>query len=89
MSEKIDQFFAASGRLLSIPARHAKRVAVLKRIAEGLDPETRYSEKQLNEYLTAFHPDTAAIRRYMIELQILQRDITSTYWRTETVNGNL
>ena len=89
MTEKIEQFFAADGRLLSVPARHSKRIAVLKRIAEGLDPAMKYPEKQLNEYIATFHPDTAAIRRYMIELQILQRDTTSTYWRTESVNGNL
>ena len=81
MTERIEQFFDADGRLISIPARHGKRVAVLQRIASGLQAGTRYPEKALNDHIAQFHADTAAIRRYMIEQGILERDnATSSYW---------
>ena len=38
------------------------------------------SENQINEITLNFHEDTAAIRRYMIEYGILDRDNKSNYW---------
>ena len=80
MHEKIDQFFRPDGTLITIPVKTAKRIAVLKLIAGQLSPETKYPEKELNAIIANFHSDTAAIRRYMIEYQILERDKASVYW---------
>jgi hypothetical protein len=41
---------------------------------------TKYPEKELNAIIANFHDDTAAIRRYMIEYGILERDRGSVYW---------
>ena len=80
MSEQIDQFFAPDGTLITIPVRSAKKIAVLKEIAKKLSPDTKYPEKELNAVIATYHPDTAAIRRYMIEYGILERDGGSVYW---------
>ena len=80
MTEQIDQFFNPDGTLISIPTKSAKRIAVLHRIAQELSPTTRYPEKDLNAIIAKFHDDTAAIRRYMIEYGILERDGESVYW---------
>ena len=80
MTEQIDQFFNPDGTLISIPAKSAKRIAVLHRIAQELSPTTRYPEKDLNAIIARFHDDTAAIRRHMIEYGILERDGESVYW---------
>ena len=80
MSEQIDQFFAPDGRLISIPVKAAKKIAVLKEIAKKLSPDTKYPEKELNAVIATYHPDTAAIRRHMIEYGILERDGGSVYW---------
>jgi hypothetical protein len=45
-----------------------------------LSPDTKYPEKQLNEIIAKFHPETAAIPRHMIEYGILERDGKSVYW---------
>jgi hypothetical protein len=79
MSEQIDQFFRPDGSLISIPVKLHKKLAVLRHIASGLSPATKYPEKQLNEIIAKYHPDTAALRRYMIEYGILQRDGESVY----------
>ena len=80
MSEQIDQFFRPDGSLITIPVKATKKIAVLHRIAQRLSPDVRYPEKALNEIIATFHPDTAAIRRHMIEYGILERDNGSVYW---------
>ena len=80
MTEQIDQFFRPDGSLISIPAKSVKRIAVLQHIASDLSPETKYPEKELNLIIAKYHDDTAAIRRYMIEYGILERDSESVYW---------
>ena len=80
MPEQIDQFFAPDGTLISIPVKSAKKIAVLKEIAKKLSPDTKYPEKELNAVIATYHPDTAAIRRHMIEYGILERDGGSVYW---------
>ena len=83
MNEKIEQFFREDGTLISIPAKSSKRLAVLNRIASEFAAGTKYSEKELNEIVARFHEDTAAIRRYMIENRIMERDRDSVYWLAE------
>jgi hypothetical protein len=80
MSEQVDQFFNPDGTLINIPVKSAKKIAVLNKIAGSLSPDTKYTEKELNAEIAKFHADTAAIRRYMIEYGILERDRDSVYW---------
>jgi hypothetical protein len=83
MTNQIDQFFNPDGTLMSIPVKSAKKIAVLLHIARDLSPTIKYPEKQLNEIIAKFHPDTAALRRHMIEYGILERDGDSVYWVTD------
>jgi len=85
MSQQIDQFFRPDGSLITIPVKATKKIAVLHRIAERLSPDVRYPEKALNEIIASFYPDTAAIRRHMIEYGILERDGGSVYWVSKSV----
>lgn len=77
---QIEQFFRADGSLIAIPVKSSKKIAVLNRIAEELSPSVRYPERELNAIIAKYHPDTAAIRRHMIEYGILERDAGSVYW---------
>jgi len=83
MTEQIDQFFRPDGTLISIPVKPAKKIAVLQHIVSELSPDTKYPEKELNLIIAKYHADTAALRRYMIEYGILERDGESVYWVTE------
>jgi len=80
VTEQIDQFFRPDGTLISIPAKSVKRIAVLHHIARDLSPGIKYPEKDLNLIIAKYHDDTAAIRRYMIEYGILDRNSESVYW---------
>ena len=65
---KVDQFFRADGSLISIPARQSKKIAVLSRIATSFVYQQKYTEKEVNEILGRYNEDTAALRRYLIDL---------------------
>ena len=40
-----------------------------------------YSEQEVNETLQRFHPDYAALRRYLVDDEVLTRD-GGYYWRS-------
>jgi hypothetical protein len=73
--------FLPRGRLDQIPAARAKRLVVLDHIARVFEPGVRYVEKDVNALLEAFHPDYAALRRYLVDEGFLARDAGS-YWRS-------
>lgn len=73
--------FVRDGRLTSIPTQHAKRLVVLDHLAQGFEPGRRYSEQMVNLMLGKWHPDTAALRRYMVDEGFLDRD-AGQYWRS-------
>ena len=83
---QVDQFFDEFGALISIPAKQNKKLAVLRVIADALDANRKYSERELNEILLRFNDDTAAIRRHMIEFGIMERNKESFYWLKEISN---
>jgi hypothetical protein len=74
-------FFDDEGRLTSIPAKHAKRLVVLDRLAQLFEPGERYPETEVNRRLRAAHDDVAALRRYLVDEGFLSRD-GGIYWRT-------
>ena len=80
-------FLDEHGRLRRVPRRHAKRLVVLDHIARAFEVGVRYPERDVNVILRAFHPDHAALRRYLVEDGFLDRD-GGEYWRSGgTVDG--
>ncbi|MDQ1710211.1 MAG: hypothetical protein QOG49_1596, partial [Frankiaceae bacterium] len=69
------------GRLTSIPVAHSKRLVVLDHIVRVFEPGVKYSENDVNVVLRAFHEDTAALRRYLVDEGLLSREAGS-YWRS-------
>jgi hypothetical protein len=68
--------------LVEIPAAEAKRRAVLRVLLDEFEPGRYYSESDVRRILRKFHPDDAALRRYMVEEGMLVRENrTRTYWR--------
>ena len=74
------QYFRA-GRLTEIPVRRSKRLVILERLALEFDVGERYPERQVNRILEQFHPDVAALRRYLVDEGFLSRE-RGEYWRT-------
>jgi hypothetical protein len=78
----LDDFLLPDGRLISIPAQRKKLEVVLNHIALELEPDVRYSEKQLNTILSRFHEDTATLRRELVGYRLLAR-AGGEYWKIE------
>ncbi len=75
------RFLAADGSLTSIPSKRMKRLVVLDHLAQCFDLGVVYPEVEVNERLRAFHPDVAALRRYLVDEQFLTRR-EGFYWRS-------
>jgi hypothetical protein len=74
-------FVRSDGSLSSIPAKRAKRLVVLDRISQVFDVGRQYPEREVNALLRAFHPDVAALRRYLVDEGFMTRS-DSVYWRS-------
>jgi len=79
-ADKILKAFVRNGKLTSIPVVHSKRLVVLDYLARLFEPGRPYPEKAVNERLAAFHPDFAALRRYLVDDEFLERR-DGFYWR--------
>jgi hypothetical protein len=73
--------FLRDGRLATIPATRSKRLVVLDHIAKVFDIGVRYSEREVDALLHVFHPDHAAMRRYLVDEGFLSRE-AGVYWRS-------
>jgi len=54
---------------------------VLDHIVRVFEPGRRYPEREVDTLLRAFHPDYAALRRYLIDEDFMARE-AGVYWRT-------
>jgi hypothetical protein len=72
--------FVPDGRLVSIPAAQGKRRVVLEHISAAFEPGVKYPERQVDAILRSWHPDHAALRRYLVDEGLLARD-AGFYWR--------
>ncbi len=80
--EKVIRAFLRDGRLVSIPARPAKRDLLLPVILDRCFPDDRdYEEKEVNMRLALLHPDVAALRRYLVDGRLMTRS-AGIYRRT-------
>jgi hypothetical protein len=74
-------FLTPEGTLTSIPTKIRKRLVVLDLLSQEFEPGEKYDESQVNNRLRAFHPDVAALRRYLVEEGFLDR-ADGFYWRS-------
>jgi hypothetical protein len=66
--------FIRGNRLTSIPVPRAKRLVILDHLAGLFEPGRRYTEAEVNQALGAWHPDYAALRRYLVDEGFLRRE---------------
>ncbi|MGW5239143.1 DUF2087 domain-containing protein [Monashia sp. NPDC004114] len=74
-------FVAQDGSLKSIPTKIRKRLVILDHVAQEFEPGERYDETSVNNLLRPYHPDVAALRRYLVEEGFLDR-ADGVYWRS-------
>jgi hypothetical protein len=78
----LNDYLLPDGSLKKLPAQQKKLLAVLRHMLKEFEPGATYPEKQVNAILGRFHPDTASLRRAMIEYKFMKRE-KGKYWRQE------
>jgi len=68
------------GRLEQIPRQRKKRLLLLDLLAQQFEPGVHYAEREVNDVLRRFNPDTAALRRYLVDEEFMERE-AGEYWR--------
>ena len=59
-------------------------MVVLRWLVEDFQPGRRYTEAEVNRIITRRHPDYAALRRFLVDEDLMQR-ASGVYWRTGSV----
>lgn len=71
---KVLRAFIKGGRLVSLPARERKKQVVLRYLVERVLPDDAdVDEPEINTRLAAWHPDVAALRRYLVDSGLATR----------------
>jgi hypothetical protein len=74
--------YVRDGRISVLPAKRAARLLLLDEVAQAFEPGHRYSELAVNEILKSVYYDHAALRRYLVDEELLSRTPDGTYWRS-------
>ena len=53
----------------------------LDELVRVFEPGIRYPEREVNALLAVWHPDVAALRRYLVDEGLLTRE-AGVYWRS-------
>ncbi len=78
----LKNFLNADGTLKQLPPMGNKLLIVLNFIVDAFAYDTDYTEKEVNSILRRFHVDTAALRRYLVDHKLMDRESNGTrYWR--------
>jgi DNA-binding transcriptional ArsR family regulator len=77
---KVLNTFLAGECIEAIPMGYKKRLVVLKWLVNHFDEGTRYTEQEVNDLITRFHPDYCTLRRELIANRLMERE-NGVYWR--------
>jgi hypothetical protein len=70
-------------KLKRFPKKEKRKLVILARIAEQLEPGRTYTEKELNDILVTVFEDYVVLRRYLIEYGFMDRTSDGKeYWLT-------
>jgi len=85
-AEDVVRTFMRNGRVVAMPAKRSRRLILLDYIAQLFELGVRYEEAEVNHMLRKVFEDYAALRRYLVDAEFLDRD-HGIYWRTGGTAG--
>ena len=72
---KVRRAYLREGRLVALPARERKRRVILRFLVDEVFPDdSPIAEPEVNARLARWHPDFAALRRYLVDAGLAARD---------------
>jgi hypothetical protein len=78
--QKVLRAYLRQGHMPVMPRAGAKRTLLLSYLATAFEPGVKYPELEVNDTVSAWHPDVAALRRYLVEEGFMARQ-DGLYWR--------
>ncbi len=81
---KIDRYLDGSGKITQLPQKRAVRYKVLEYLADKFEPDSVYSEPEVNAVCNQWHTfgDYFLLRRELVDQGLLGRERDgSRYWR--------
>ncbi len=88
ISRDLLPFLDENGRLISLPAKHKKKLLALWYLAGKIEAGREYSEPEINDLLdewTLFH-DPATLRRELYNKRLLDRTTDCRrYWKADDI----
>lgn len=75
VQENLKSFLDPQGKLTGFPAKRKRKIYALFYLAEKFQPDTVYTEQQVNELLLSWHTfaDPATLRRELYDYHFLDR----------------
>ena len=71
---RVIRAFVRGDRLVSIPARERKKLVILRFLLDRAFPDLEpIDERDVNMRLALWHPDVAALRRYLVDAGLVAR----------------
>lgn len=80
-TEQVLRAHTRDGRIVSMPARWSRRLVLLDVVAQDFEPGVVYDEQTVNATLRHWFDDVAALRRYLVDAGMLDRE-DGRYWRS-------
>lgn len=84
LAAQVMAVYMPGGRVDRLPAKHKKRLVILRWLADLFRPAHRYPEAQVNELLGRYVDDYVTARRYLVDEELMQRQ-DGLYWRAGTM----
>jgi hypothetical protein len=82
LAARVYRAWVRDGRFVGLPAKRSRRLPLLDLAAQAFEPGETYTGREVDESLARWHPDTAALRRYLVDEGFLDRlPDGSRWWR--------
>lgn len=86
----VSSYIQADGSLKMIPSQTKKIKIILDYVVNAFEFDVSYSEKEINEILKSYNPDTSMLRRFLVDYKYLHRERDgSRYWRPKDHPSNV
>lgn len=73
-------FLTPEGTLKEIPMQEKKVLVILRHLLNQFEAGREYAEKEVNEIIKRLHPDSATLRRMLVDFGMMKRE-RGVYWR--------
>ena len=82
-AERAYRTWVRDGRLVGLPAKRRRRLPLLDLVAQDFEPGVAYGAADVRDRLSRWHPDHAALGRYLVDEGFLDRlPDGSRWWRS-------